>query len=131
MATVLSASAVPNNELKALADLRSALPDESALGRALGELTEGLNHGVEVTLVREDDRITPTQAAGILGISRTHLYKILDAGMIPFTRVGERDRRILMSDLQLFMGQSTAFRAADARSIATRQRLENELFDSM
>ena len=30
----------------------------------------------------------------MLGISRTHLYKILDAGLLPFHIVGERDRRI-------------------------------------
>lgn len=40
-------------------------------------------------------------AAKRLGMSRTHLYKLLDDGEIPSHRVG-RDRRILVRDLVTF-----------------------------
>ena len=42
--------------------------------------------------------LRPGQAAERLGMSRTHLYKLLDQGEIVSHRVG-RDRRILLRDL--------------------------------
>lgn len=131
MVTTLSVSAVPVDEIKALTDLRASLPDGSELGKALGEMSDGLRRGVEVTVAGEDDRLTPARAAVMLGVSRTHLYKILDAGLLPYILVGERDRRILVSDLHVFLQQSMAFRAADAQSVAKRQQLEDDLLDSM
>lgn len=131
MATTLSASAVPMDEITALTNLRESLPNESELGKALDEMSDGLRNGVGVTVAREDDRLTPARAAAILGISRTHLYKILDAGLLPFFVVGERDRRILMADVHDYLKRSMAFRAADAVSIARRQQMEDEVFDSM
>lgn len=131
MTTTLSASAVPASEIDALSKLRASLPDTSELGKALDAMSDGLRNGVGVTVARDDDQLTPSRAAAILGISRTHLYKILDAGLLPFRIVGERDRRISMVDLRDYLTRSMAFRAADAQSIAKRQQLEDDLLDSM
>lgn len=131
MTTTLAASAVPENEIEALTKLQASLPEGSELGKALGTLTDGLRNGVGVTLARDDDQLTPARAAALLGVSRTHLYKILDAGLIPFHIVGERDRRIFMVDLRDYLARSMAFRAADAQSIAKRQQLEDEIFNAM
>ncbi|MFF1818218.1 helix-turn-helix domain-containing protein [Kribbella sp. NPDC058245] len=74
--------------------------------------------------VREDDAlvvsggseaVTPNQAAERLGMSRTHLYKMLDSGEIASHRVG-RDRRIRLRDLASFESQ----RDADRRELAER-----------
>ena len=131
MTTTLAASAVPENEIDALSKLRASLPEGSELGKALETLTDGLRNGVGVTLARDDDQLTPARAAALLGVSRTHLYKILDAGLIPFHIVGERDRRIFMVDLHDYLARSMAFRAADAQSIAKRRQLEDEIFNAM
>jgi len=117
--------------MDALSQLRASLPDGSELGKALEAMDEGLRHGVGVTVARDDDQVTPARAASLLGISRTHLYKILDAGLIPFHVVGERDRRMFMVDVREYLARSMSFRAADAESIAKRQQLEDDILDSM
>ena len=131
MATTLTSSTVPATQLDALSDFRASLPEGSELGKVLGAMSDGLRHGVGVTVARDDDQLTPARAAAILGISRTHLYKVLDAGALRFHVVGERDRRILMADLRDYLERSMRFRAADAQSIAKRQQLEDELLNSM
>lgn len=67
-------------------------------------LTESARKGEELTLLEQNDALTPNDAARRLGMSRTHLYKMLDKGSIPFHRVG-RDRRIYWKDLVTFQKQ--------------------------
>ncbi len=45
--------------------------------------------------VADDERITTGEAARILGVSPTHAHSMLDAGMIPYIRMGERSYRFL------------------------------------
>lgn len=59
--------------------------------------------------------LTPSQAARHLGMSRAHLYKLLDRGEIQFDRVG-RDRRIRLEDLAAFEER----RQHDRRELAER-----------
>lgn len=131
MTTSLSPSVVPANEVAALRQLRASLPANSELGKVLDTMSDGLRDGVGLTVARDDEQLTPSRAAAMLGISRTHLYKILDAGLLPFHIVGERDRRISMEDLRGYLARTMAFRAADAQSIAKRDQLEDDLIDSM
>jgi excisionase family DNA binding protein len=63
----------------------------------------------------DSETVTPNQAADLLGMSRTHLYKLLDRGEIIFHRVG-RDRRIRLRDLSAF----EARRDDDRRELAER-----------
>lgn len=131
MTFILSASVVPKNEIAALSKLHDSLPEDSELGKVLGKMSEGLRSGAGVTVARDDDEVTPSKAAAILGVSRTHLYKILDAGLIQFHIVGERDRRMYMVHVREYLSRTMAFRAADAVSIAKRDQLEDDIFDSM
>jgi excisionase family DNA binding protein len=105
---------IPSEQLDAL--------EQFALSKAGPELRAvlmSLSH-----CVREDDAlvvsggsetVTPNQAAERLGMSRTHLYKLLDNGEIASHRVG-RDRRIRLRDLALFESQ----RDSDRRELAER-----------
>ncbi|RIJ55710.1 helix-turn-helix domain-containing protein [Clavibacter phaseoli] len=131
MPTTLSASSVPSSEIDALRHLQQSLPEESELGRVLGKLSEGLSHGVSMTVASDDDVLTPSKAAAILGISRTHLYKILDAGVLPFHVVGERDRRISMSDVNEYNLKVLSFGRSDAESVARRAAMEDDILDAM
>ncbi|MGO9247359.1 MAG: helix-turn-helix domain-containing protein [Solirubrobacteraceae bacterium] len=62
--------------------------------RALEEMD--LEDGpVSVSIVGESETMSPQQAADFLGISRQHMTRLLDAGMLPFTRKpGSRHRMI-------------------------------------
>jgi excisionase family DNA binding protein len=59
--------------------------------------------------------LTPNDAADRLGMSRTHLYKLLDRGEIAFDRVG-RDRRIPFAEITKFEER----RQRDRRELAER-----------
>lgn len=69
----------------------------------------------ELIVSGDSETVTPNQAADLLGMSRTHLYKLLDRGEIMFHRVG-RDRRIRLRDLSAFEAQ----RDGDRRELAER-----------
>src|SRR5699024_2479268 len=77
--------------------------------------------GRDVGLVPSDDTVTASPAAQIVGVSRAHLYKVLDAGAIPFVVVGKRDRRISLSDLTAYVERTEAARRDAARSVAKRR----------
>lgn len=131
MTTTLSAHAVPQNELSALEELKRSLPADSALGDALGKIAESIGAGSEVLVAESSETLTPSQAARMLGVSRSHLYKVLDAGTLPFHVVGERDRRIRVVDFLSYRDRVMTLRAADAEAIARRIELENDVFDAM
>lgn len=63
----------------------------------------------------QDTALSPREAAERLGMSRTHLYKLLDRGDIPFHRVG-RDRRISLREVIAFEEQ----RHRDSHELAER-----------
>jgi excisionase family DNA binding protein len=131
MTTTLTASAVPSRELSALEDLKNSLPSDSELGKALGKIADGLVAGNDVLVAKSDETLTPAQAAKLLGVSRTHFYKVLDAGALPFHVVGERDRRIRVADLLAYQDRVMLARSADAEAIAHRTELQDDVFDAM
>ena len=90
-------------------------------------LSRCMRAGDDVLVVDGAATITPSQAAERLGMSRTHLYKLLDRGEILSHRVG-RDRRIRMHDLFEFESQHQR----DRRELAERfahQRQTTAAFD--
>lgn len=82
----------------------------------------------DVTVVGHEERVTPNQAAGILGMSRTHLYKLLDAGWIPYVMVG-RDRLIDITAVRQFRDRMDADRADLVSRSASRDRSRAALLD--
>ena len=99
---------------------RSTAASRKAIARrrqrdVLMSLSRCVREGDEVVIVDGSKTVTPIQAAERLGMSRTHLYKLLDRGEISFHRVG-RDRRIRVHDLIQFEEQ----RQRDRRELAER-----------
>lgn len=92
---------VPTSQIQTLESARDALP-EGKLRDALEVMSEDLRRGERVVILGEAATLTPAEAAGLLGLSRTHLYKILDSGSLPHHVVGQRDRRIIVSDLLVY-----------------------------
>lgn len=109
----LDTSKIPAEQLDDLdAFAASASPE---LRDVLMSLTRCIRNGDEIVAVNGAETLTPIQVAERLGMSRTHLYKLLDRGEIMFDRVG-RDRRIRLSDLLKFEAQ----RQRDRRELAER-----------
>ena len=97
----LEPSTVPADELGQLDKVVENLPADSSLRGTLAEVA-GAVHSGQAVIVNGDPMLTPAQAAKLLNMSRTHLYKILDANELRWKQIG-RDRRIMMSDLVEFL----------------------------
>lgn len=67
----------------------------------LMRLLADMQMGRGVFILPNNTMLTTQEAADILGVSRPFLVKKLEAGEIPFTRVGKH-RRVLKSELQAF-----------------------------
>lgn len=96
----LDTATIPTEQLDALEEFArsSAAPE---LRDLLLSLSRCVRDGDELIAIDGDATLTPSQVAERLGMSRTHLYKLLDRGEILFHRVG-RDRRIRVRDLADF-----------------------------
>ncbi|MFF2085765.1 helix-turn-helix domain-containing protein [Nocardia sp. NPDC058176] len=87
----------------------------SELRELLQALVRSVLAGSDVAMSGIDAVWTPAQVAQRLGMSRTHLYKLLDSGELPSFRVG-RDRRINLADVIEFERN----RQRDRRELAER-----------
>lgn len=104
---------LPDAQIDRLEEIARAVPAE--LRGVLSSLASSLREGDEIVAVEPQQTLTPNQAAKHLGMSRTHLYKLLDNGIIVSHRVG-RDRRIIVRDLAQF----AAVRDTERRDLAER-----------
>lgn len=57
--------------------------------------------GKAVSVIPSDAEITTQQAADILNVSRPHVVKLLEDGVIPFHKVGSH-RRIKLKDVERY-----------------------------
>lgn len=89
-------------------DERAAIPclvvdgEEVALrpevAAVLLQVAEAMRQGMAVTVAPQAMRLTTQEAAELLGVSRSTLVRMLDAGEIPFERV-RRHRRLYLADV--------------------------------
>ncbi|MCT1435094.1 helix-turn-helix domain-containing protein [Dietzia maris] len=127
----LATENVPVDQLDALEDFaRSDAGPE--LRDLLLDLTRRVRDGDEVITIDADSTLTPNEAAERLGMSRSHLYKLLDRGEILFHRVG-RDRRIRVRDLLEFQSRHNRDQRELAERFAHQQKtaasVEDEIAD--
>lgn len=115
----INTSPMPDAQIDALETFADAAPPE--LQHMLSTLAASLREGDEILAVTGDETLTPNQAAKQLGMSRTHLYKLLDDGTIGFHRVG-RDRRIPLRGLLAFAAQRDGDRRQLAEQFAHQDR---------
>ena len=64
----------------------------------LVRVAQAMQQGLAVTVAPQTTRLTTQEAADMLGISRSTLVRMLDAGEIPFQKI-RRHRRLYLSDV--------------------------------
>jgi excisionase family DNA binding protein len=126
----LDASAVPSSDLDALDQLATDLPDESPLRDFLEGVVACVRAGEALTVVAERQQMTPAAAAKMLGVSRVHVYKLMDLGDLPFTRVGN-DRRTTMADVMALLNAQEGARSESARRAGHPSEPRTKAFQSM
>jgi len=93
--------------LKSKDGMEIRLPE--AVFVVLVKVLEEMRNGRAVVLLPEDETFTTQAAANFLGMSRQHFVTLLEAGQIPFHRVGSH-RRVAFKDLRAFARQRDAER---------------------
>ena len=97
-------------------ELEVPYPFDAMLRLTADELSEG--H--EVLLMRAEEELTPAAVAKILGLSRPYVIRLLDEGVIAFTRKPNSDHRLIRrEDLLAYMEKRSRRRAGVNRVVET------------
>jgi excisionase family DNA binding protein len=97
--------------------LRFEVPSDVAV--VLYDVFHLLSSGAGVLVVPARQDVTTSQAATMLGLSRTQLVRLLDSGAIPFRKVGKH-RRVRLVDVMAYRRRQEE----DARTQAAMLRLD-------
>jgi len=84
--------------------------------RLLNEILKEMAKGNAVTLIPIHALLTTQEAADILNVSRPFLIGLLEAGKIPYQRLGSH-RRILFKDLMTFKDKADTAREEAFRAL--------------
>jgi excisionase family DNA binding protein len=77
---------------------REAVAVPAAAAVIVGDILAKLSEADQVALLADDAEVSPEDAATILGISRPLVRRRMDAGVLPFRRIGTH-RRLRLSDV--------------------------------
>ena len=105
---------------------RLGLPD--AVYRLLKDIVRNMQLGRAIVLVPENQQLTTQRAADLLGVSRPHLIKLVEAGVLPYHKAGSH-RRIYLKDLLAYQKRRDKERKAALDRIA-KEAFESGLYDS-
>lgn len=128
MQTIETAN-IPAEQLEALEQYATTNAGPE-LRDVLLSLSRCVREGAEFAVLDGAVELTPSQAARRLGMSRTHVYKLLDRGEIVFHRVG-RDRRIRVRDLLNFEARRQQGRRELAERFAHQQETRTGAIDEV
>jgi excisionase family DNA binding protein len=95
------AKAKPESELTVHLDDGQTLVLPKAVTRLLSHILTEMAQGNAVTLIPVHAELTTQEAADYLGVSRPYLISMLEAGTLPFGKVGTH-RRIRFNDVKAF-----------------------------
>ena len=84
-----------------------ALPE--SLHSVLKQAAEALARGHSVSVIVADQELSTQQTAEMLNVSRPYLIKLLEAGAMPYRKVGTH-RRIEMDDVLKYRARESARR---------------------
>ena len=101
------------------------LPD--AVFRLLKDIVRNMQLGRAIVLIPENQQLTTQRAADLLGVSRPHLIKLLEAGELPYHRAGSH-RRIYLRDFVAYQKRRDVERKLALDRIA-KEAYEAGLYD--
>lgn len=122
--------AVRHETIDEIARFSHTLPEGSPRD-AIESMVSALRSGVDFLAGRNESTVTPSQAAQLLGVSRAHFCKALDAGALPYSVVGKRDRRIALADLFAYRSRTEELRRISAAAAARVHAIEDLSLDEM
>ena len=128
MSTTLTADKVSADELAQTEEFAQGLPQGSPLAIMLEGLLDAVRRGADVTLLASDKELTPNQAAQLLRVSRPHLVKIMDRGLLAYRLVGS-NRRIAMADLLDYIERHERANAHVNQLLGTRTHAQLQAMD--
>ena len=128
MSTTLTADKVSADELAQTEEFAQSLPQGSPLAIMLEGLLDAVRRGADVTLLASDKELTPNQAAQLLRVSRPHLVKIMDRGLLAYRLVGS-NRRIAMADLLDYIERHERANAHVNQLLGTRTHAQQQTMD--
>lgn len=83
----------------------------------LAHILSNMAEGKAISLIPSDSEVTTQQAADMLHVSRPHVVKLLEQGVIPFKKVGSH-RRILLEDLLKYEAEQKERRKENLQFLA-------------
>ena len=98
-----------------------------AVFRLLKDIVRNMQLGRAIVLIPENQQLTTQRAADLLGVSRPHLIKHLEAGELPHHKAGSH-RRIYLKDLAAYRKRRDVERKAALDRIA-KEAFESGLYD--
>ena len=128
MSTTLTADKVSADELAQTEEFAQSLPQGSPLAIMLEGLLDAVRRGADVTLLASDKELTPNQAAQLLQVSRPHLVKIMDRGLLAYRLVGS-NRRIAKADLLDYIERHERANAHVNQLLGTRAHAQLQAMD--
>ncbi len=92
--------------------LATTIDDSSEVGRVVRSLLNDVAHGERVVVFRTDDEVSPAEAAGMLGVTRQFVDRLLADEVLACRRLpGSRHRRIRVQDVVVVGVERDARRA--------------------
>jgi len=98
-----------------------------AVFRLLKDIVRNMQLGRAIVLIPENQQLTTQRAADLLGVSRPHLIRLLEAGEMPYHKAGSH-RRIYLKELLAYRKRRDMERKAALNRIA-KEAFESGLYD--
>jgi excisionase family DNA binding protein len=109
------------NEMQRVEEFAATLPQGSPVTVLLEHVVAAITRGSSVALFETDRELSPNEAAELLGMSRPHLLKLMDRGLIACTRVGTH-RRLCLNDVLDFIDRREKAGAEVAQALGTSEQ---------
>ena len=129
MPTTVSAKMVSPTHLEETIGVARSLPQGSPAAILLENFIAAVKRGADVTLFETDKELTPNEAAELLHVSRPHLVKIMDRGLLNYRKVGT-NRRIAMPDLLDYIERHERANAHVSQLLGTRAHAPARVMDA-